>query len=727
VLAPNGGETINTPEVEFRWQGSDADGDSVSYTVQYSANNGVTWTTLAADLPFTNLVLRTDELEGGIQARLRVLASDGFNCVSDDSDGSFAIADKGPGTFILSPGDGARFYGNQAVAFEGFASDLEEGAVSSGSFEWRSDRNGLLGTGETLARSAADLAEGEHVIRLTARDSKGNASAVTNRIIVGRVRPARLKILTVPTNGLATLQLLGEVPSRTIVETSTNLVHWIPSQIVTQRTLAQMVTVTDSFAPGQPARFYRIRSEFVPAPPPGAPTIAAPPANSVVIAGQTLFLTIGAIGDPPLFYQWHFNGSPLEGQTNALLIVTNAGLAQAGEYFATVSNVADVATSVNVTVTVLESAYAVLHAFGTVTNDGINGWGKLTVGSDGAIYGCARNGAISNAGCVFRVLPNGTSYSVLHRFQAATDGGTPLGGVIEGSDGALYGTTSVGGTNNSGTVFKLNKDGSGFTVLRHFLSLSDCRNPQAELLEASDGMLYGTGYNGGGFTRGGVFKLNKNGSGYALISGLNFGGLEAPRQPLGGLIEGLDGFLYGTSEFGGSSSNGAIFKLSKDGTNVAVIKSLGIVAGGAVQPNGTLLQASDGLLYGTSAFGGAATAYGNVTNHGTIFRIATNGNDFAVVHNFGAGEGQEPRTGLIQAANGTLLGTTRIGGGPDKGTVFRVNTNGFLTTLRSLNDFFGDGVRPRGPLVSGGNGFYYGTTFGGGNNDRGVVFRLYVP
>jgi uncharacterized repeat protein (TIGR03803 family) len=369
---------------------------------------------------------------------------------------------------------------------------------------------------------------------------------------------------------------------------------------------------------------------------------------------------------------------------------------------------------------VIASEYAVLHSFGSPVQDGPNGWGKLTIGGDGALYGCARNGGVSNAGCVFRLTAEGSNYTVLHQFRM-TNGAFPLGGVIEGSDGALYGTTFAGGTNNSGTAFKLNKDGSGFTVLRHFLSSNDCRNPQAELLEGSDGLLYGTAYNGGGFVRGGVFRLSKTGGDYSILSGFNFGGGEAPRQPIGGLIEGLDGALYGTTELGGSSNNGTIFRINKDGTGTTVLKSLGLVEGGAEQPNCTLVQASDGLLYGTSAFGGSA-------NNGAIFRIGTNGADFAVVQSFPFGGAREPRAGLIVMRDGSLLGTTRIGGGPDKGTIFRLELpSARLSVLRSLNDFFGDGIRPRGPLVRGADGFYYGTTFAGGSGGQGTVFRIWLP
>jgi uncharacterized repeat protein (TIGR03803 family) len=213
--------------------------------------------------------------------------------------------------------------------------------------------------------------------------------------------------------------------------------------------------------------------------------------------------------------------------------------------------------------------------------------------------------------------------------------------------------------------------------------------------------------------------LNKTGTGYTNFNGFNFGGSEVPHQPLGGLIEGLDGSLYGTTEQGGLSNKGTIFKINKDGTGATVLKSLGLVIGGGEQPNGTLLQAMDGQLYGTAALGG-------VDGFGAVIRISTNGTNFGIIHSFTGSEGQEPRAGLTESPNGILLGTTRVGGGADSGVVLRVTTNGNHATLHSFTGFSGDGARSRSRLLYR-DGFYYGMTFGGGTSDQGVIFRLSVP
>jgi uncharacterized repeat protein (TIGR03803 family) len=717
LLAPNGGETLEGEEFDVRWEVFDVDGDTLSFTLEYSADNGATWNSLGTDLRGTNLVVDVPGLKGGAAARFRVLASDGFHCTMDESDGSFQVTDRGPEVFIRYPADHARFYARQSVHLHGFALDKEDGELLPDSLEWRSDLDGVLGSGEEVFVKASQLTEGVHRISLTGRDSGGRTSSVTNTVFIHRAAPPQLRVAG-RTGNTTTLEVSGTVPSRTLIETSSNLVDWTPSQVFTQ---ANRLEVRNDVAlPEQPARFFRARAESLPLPVEGAPQLIVSPPHTTALQGGQTTLSVLAAGEVPLSYQWTLNGTAIAGATNASLFLTNIQSSAAGTYALTISNAAGVIVSSNITVTVIARTFETLHRFGPLPQDGINGWGQLAVGSDGALYGCVRNGGPSNAGAIFRIETTGSNYSVLHHFAGGAGGSTPLGGIIEASDGALYGTTFSGGTNNSGLIFRLNKDGTAFTVLRHFLATGDCRNPQSELLEASDGALYGTAYNGGGFGRGGVFRINKNGSGYAIVSGLNFGGTEAPSQPVGGLIEAPDGFLYGTSELGGATTNGTIFKLSKDGASRVVLKSLGIVAGGAEQPNGTLVLGNDGQLYGTAAFGGA-------NNFGAIFSIATNGTNFAVIKSLGSGEGREPRTGLLKTFDGALIGTTRIGGDGDGGALyqFRVGNEFPYAHLVSLGGA-GNGTRPRGPLVDGKNGFCYGTTFGGGTNDQGTIFRYWL-
>src|SRR5262249_42726231 len=122
---------------------------------------------------------------------------------------------------------------------------------------------------------------------------------------------------------------------------------------------------------------------------------------------------------------------------------------------------------------------------------------SLLLGSDGALYGTCIRGGSNGLGSVFTLAPNGSNYAVLHHFSTnGFDGQQPYAGLVEGIDGALYGVTSAGGTNVSGfygTIFRLNKDGSGYSVLWRFGSPQDSAYfPVATLLKANDGTFYGS-------------------------------------------------------------------------------------------------------------------------------------------------------------------------------------------------------------------------------------------
>src|SRR5207249_4340846 len=214
-------------------------------------------------------------------------------------------------------------------------------------------------------------------------------------------------------------------------------------------------------------------------------------------------------------------------------------------------------------------SYKTLFIFGDPDlSTGINPSGSLALGKDGRLYSTATcfSAFGTNYATVFGMNRDGTGFKVLHHFgDIAGDGSSPANGVIEWSDRALYGTTSGGGSLRYGTVFKVNKDGSGYQILWNFQGYAngDGANPQAGLIEASDGVLYGTTYLGGAGD-GTVFRLNKDGTGYSIIKSL-VRGAAAGAGPFG-LIEGTDGALYGMSYSAGSGHSGTIFKLNKDGT-----------------------------------------------------------------------------------------------------------------------------------------------------------------
>src|SRR5437667_212431 len=180
-------------------------------------------------------------------------------------------------------------------------------------------------------------------------------------------------------------------------------------------------------------------------------------------------------------------------------------------------------------------------------------------GSDGALYSTTYQGGSFGPGTVFKLNKDGSDYSILHSFSRAdNDGRYPQHGLVEGSDGALYGTTYGGGSNNTGTLFKLNKDGTDYSVLRRFsLTGGDAWAPQAGLVEGSDGALYGTTYRGGSNNTGTLFKLNKDGTDYSVLHRFSLTGDDG-WAPQTGLVEGSDGALYGTTYQGGSNNSGTV-------------------------------------------------------------------------------------------------------------------------------------------------------------------------
>ena len=196
-------------------------------------------------------------------------------------------------------------------------------------------------------------------------------------------------------------------------------------------------------------------------------------------------------------------------------------------------------------------------------------------GRTGRSTGRRSCGGTSNYGTVFKVNADGTGFVTLVNFgSGAATGRNPYAGLVQGSDGALYGTTSVGGTSSYGTVFKVNADGTGFVTLVNFGSgAATGRSPQAGLVQGSDGALYGTTYGGGTSDYGTVFKVNADGTGFVTL--VNFGsGAATGRNPQAGLVQGSDGALYGTTHCGGTSSYGTVFKVNADGTGFVTLVRL---------------------------------------------------------------------------------------------------------------------------------------------------------
>jgi uncharacterized repeat protein (TIGR03803 family) len=295
----------------------------------------------------------------------------------------------------------------------------------------------------------------------------------------------------------------------------------------------------------------------------------------------------------------------------------------------------------------------------------------LVLASDGNFYGTTSGGSVFGQGTAFKFTPGGT-LTTLYRFCSQTycsDGGRPQAGLVQGPGGNLYGTTTVGGAQGAGTVFKISAAGT-LTTLYSFCAQTNCTDGWtvfSRLSRASNGSFYGVTVNGGANGWGTLFSITTTGTLTTLHSFASTDGAN----PSGGLVEASDGSLYGTTSGGGRAGEGTVFKMDKTGKLTTIYNFCAKAYcsdGGA--PFGTLVQGSNGDLYGTTHAGG-------VLNRGTIFEITTKG-VLTTLHSFGGADGSFPYAGLAQdSSNGTLYGTTYYGGnlsclfyGTGCGTVF---------------------------------------------------------
>lgn len=321
------------------------------------------------------------------------------------------------------------------------------------------------------------------------------------------------------------------------------------------------------------------------------------------------------------------------------------------------------------------------------------------------IHSLAKGILLAITGCVFVPLGTGQTLETLHWFQGS-DGGRVRARLIQRNDGCFYGTTVTGGEHGYGTVFKMGTNWD-VTVLVAFDYYTNGASPYAGLVEATDGNLYGTTRDGGTNGCGTAFRISPDGALTTLVTFNRSKGMN----PEGGLVQGSDGYLYGTTEGGGASIfDPTIFRMTTNGeltTLVSVLSTNGQL------PQGELVQGKDGCFYGVTIAGGSSYV------GGTVFRMTTNG-DLTTLVSFNGTNGSYP-TGLIQASDGNFYGTTGEGGEYGAGTGFKMTPAGTLTALVSFNR--DNGEYPTGTLTQGSDGDFYGTTLFNRQN-IGTVFRM---
>jgi len=366
-------------------------------------------------------------------------------------------------------------------------------------------------------------------------------------------------------------------------------------------------------------------------------------------------------------------------------------------------------------------SFSVLYGFPENGTEGYNPYYmNMIQGTDGNLYGTTFSGGAGNVNCdnytdcggvVFNITASG-DYTLLYTFCAlgdgqgdCPDGRSPEGGVIQASDGNIYGMTYAGGTNNLGTIFRLTPDGT-LTTLHSFCNPpytcnpNDGAGPTGQLLQASNGDLYGVS------TGNTLFKITTAGKFTLLYSFPN------GTNPQGNLVQIPSGDIYGVTEDGGAYSQGEIFKATLGG-KVTTVYSFCAQQGcpDGQHPN-SLALGSDGDLYGSTFAGGT-------DDFGTVFKITTKGKfKFTLVHTFtgfdnGGDDGGNPSAPMTIGSDGNLYGTAQnYGGGGEGGTgaVYAVGAGGYAsyglpTDLCTL-------AHPLGGLVQSTNGTFFGSDNG---------------
>jgi len=339
--------------------------------------------------------------------------------------------------------------------------------------------------------------------------------------------------------------------------------------------------------------------------------------------------------------------------------------------------------------------------------DGTNGAHPrhaLTLLSDGAVWGATPEGTPGGMGGLFRVDASGSITST-YTFWREEGSGSAVD-LVQTPDGQFVGTTDGGGRYDKGYVFRVDAVG-GFEILHHFGG-ADGATPRSGLLLATDGSLYGTTFEGGAFGLGTIYSIDGSGSFASLFNFSGGNGLN----PVARLTEAGNGQFYGTTQGGGLTGAGTAFRFEPP-QNLTQLHSFVLPDG--TSPIAPLVAASDGFFYGTAESAGGGASYG------TVFRVDPQGG-FLKIHDFGFDDGASPHDGMIQASDGMLYGTTESGGAA-AGTLYRLDpSTGSLTTVHNFAP--DDGVFPESGVLESPDGKLYGTTSYGGIAGAGTVYSI---
>jgi len=342
------------------------------------------------------------------------------------------------------------------------------------------------------------------------------------------------------------------------------------------------------------------------------------------------------------------------------------------------------------------SSLSVIHTFDW--SNGFSPSGSLTRGQDGNLYGLTTFGGTGwSNGLAFSIKTDGTNFTPLHSTGIGLTTGNPEGSMIQATDGSFYGLDRFFETGGNGSIFKMTMGTSvDFQFYTPFtFPPGSAAAPTGSLIEATNGDLFGmTTRTSDIGSDGTIFRINKDGTGFIILH--RFIPTSEGGNPGGSLIQASDGALYGMAENGAMNGFGSIFKIQPDGSGFQRILEFGHDLIGSfdrgTHPHGSLIEGSDFKLYGMARGGGSNLG-------GTIFRVNRDGTGFEVIHNFDGINGLSPGGSLIQdISTGFLYGMTELGGTNNMGIIFKIMPDG--TGFQKLLDFNGvNGKYPKGDLL----------------------------
>ena len=356
--------------------------------------------------------------------------------------------------------------------------------------------------------------------------------------------------------------------------------------------------------------------------------------------------------------------------------------------------------------------FELIKSFGDADRNGTVPVSELTTGADGKLYGVTFRGGRQNEGTLYGINKDGTGYRAVHHFGGSDDGKHPSGALLLATDGGLYGTTTSSAAGDKGVVYRFDPATGVMKVVKRLEGAAVVLGRNG-VIEGSDGVLYGVA-DGSTTNATAIFRLNKDGTGYRIIRSLpransDFAWSRAP------LFEGSDGLLYGTCINGGTYNRGCLFKLNKQGNEFQTMISFGATPADPQAPAGGVIEGSDGQLYGQLQNGSGPQG----DNEGAIYRISRTGTNFQFLHLFSTYTLSNPIGQLVEGADGRLYGVTKRGRA-EYGGVFVINKDGSeFTSLLNPALYQFPGFTPT--LVD--NSQIYGVASNEGS-ETGLIYRL---